>query len=70
MQNAAYAFTGVMRIKKTPGTNKWIADWNGSLGSSVGNGGGEVTLSGDLNNFRLGRGSGNFDGGSFWYRYK
>jgi hypothetical protein len=70
MQVAAFAADGRIRFIKEPGSNLWTMDYNFGFGSGAGNGGGRVTLSGDLNNFRIGRAAGNFDGGSFWYRYK
>lgn len=69
--SAALALSAIIRIVKEPGTNTWVQAHTGILGgNNLTFGNGEVTLSGELDNFRLGVSAGAFDAGSFWYRYK
>lgn len=67
---AAQAFTGRMTLRRTPGTNIWIADYNGFAEgiASYFTGAGKVTLTGSLTRLRITATGGNdFDGGGTVY---
>lgn len=59
--SATRAFTGSMNLRRTPGTNIWIATHNGCSdgGASYINGGGKVTLTGSLTQIRITASGGN-----------
>ena len=59
--SASRAFTGSMILRRTPGTNIWIATHNGCVDgvASYINGGGKVTLTGSLTQIRITASGGN-----------
>lgn len=59
--SASRAFTGSMILRRTPGTNIWIATHNGCVDgvASYINGGGKVTLTGSLTQIRITTTAGN-----------
>jgi hypothetical protein len=70
MNNATQAFIGVMRLRRTPGTNIWIEDYNGIVDTlaSYLTGAGRVTLPGPLERIRItASGVNDFDGSGTVY---
>ena len=60
--SASAIFTGIMRLRKIDG-NTWLSDHNGrATGNDRVNGGGTITLAGDIDGIRLGASAGTFDG--------
>ena len=67
---AAQAFTGTMIMRRTPGTNIWIANYNGFVDGVISymSGAGKVTLTGSLERIRVAATAANdFDGSGTVY---
>ena len=73
LSSAGRAFTGCMVLRRTPGTNIWLATHNGQSDGIVSYilGAGKVTLTGSLTRVRVQREGGNdFDGGTVYAAYR
>jgi hypothetical protein len=72
LNNAANAFSGVLRAQVMTGTNVWVSDHTGSVGGDRPSiGGGRVNMSGDISRVRItSTGAASFDGGTIQARWK